>query len=1131
MAVKATTVPFSGGQDSTVDKHLAGLGKLRTAINARLDADGRIVVRAGYTALGVTTYGVGNHVAYDLFELDGRLCSLGDRRGDGHATDVFEFVEGGAATWKPTAPTGSVADVPPLPRGTRLVELGRPPDQRGGVSSFDVAALGGFVLLAYNDDGTPPLGAVMLMRAGSGQILLATSFDGGTSDPRFTLQTIALTSRFWVVGLTTATTDVTARRIDPATDEAFVIGHVTLLNNAGGFSIIAAERVTGIDQFVVASVSAAGALVVRRFDSAGGLLVPSGGQYATIAGLTANYLAVEADTTANQLTVAVVDGNTLKLYSWNLATGAQIGAPPFTPAEVVGETCQNVALVRADVSRVRVLVSVSSIGTPDVKRVLQWRYTVSVGTFTAAVTTMGTALASGAIYISNNDTLVFGVTTDDNATTPNMLLEQGSSTDLFGVVAAKDLGFASPPLAGIPKFASDLSRTPPRYYWVHGVQSADGNSIPVVCELCLTDSGRRQIARVGRGVVISGAMPVTYDGVELVELGMVERPVIVSLTPSVSTGELESAATYSYIATRRWFDTLGRLHRSPISLPVDVTMGASDNTIAAVVSGAHTARHSRYSAPLGSVVCTELYRTRAIVTKTQPTVTGDQNASPPIGVLNGSQLFIFTFDISGGASATVTFGAGATTIAAVLAAINAVAAGRYIATNAAGGVAITSLGTGGAFDYVQINGTASALSILGFTDGQSANGTTEIDRGDVFHLTTSTYSTVGGIPGDRVALTDIRDDDADSAGLQSQAVLYTQLESPLDDHSPLPSDRVWSGLERLEVAGHPQRATWTSSKQLEQGFAPAFADQGQPGFSGELVESIEAVITQQRSKLYLTRKGIWQVDGAGPALNGQGSFSRANRVFSDGGLVADGWRSLLETAQGTWMQLGSDKLYLMPAGGAPVWAGFPIRELLRTYPVIVAATLTGNDQLAAFALQTTAGTSGRIALYDLRRGVWFVDDVGVTPVALADYGGRLCFADTSGIVYMQDTAAGSGTFVPLTLATAYATIFGVSGQGAAPRVYVVGQWLGDCTLQLLVDYDDGVGFVTAGTFALTAANGYATGKTVREEFELAVEDCSQFALEVLVTGTNGSAGLAVVAFEVHAERDAGPALLGDSFRR
>ncbi len=1131
MAIKAITIPFSGGQDSTIDRRLAGLGKFRAITNGRLDADGRMVSRPNYTQLGTTTYDTGTFVAYDLFELDGRLCALGDRFALGYPTDVYEFVDSGAAAWRPSS-RGSSADNHRLPRATGMRELARPPDQKGGVSSYDVAALGGYVLLVFNDDAAAPSGSSMLLKANSGQQILFEEFLGAGTTLRGLLQAVALTSRLWALGVSTNTQSLSARRIDPATETGWTpVSNLT--TDVNGYTALAAARVVGAEQFVTVTRSGAGSMLVRRFDSAGTVIVPSGGQYAAVAGVTASFLAIEADSAANQIVVAVSNAGVLQVHSWNLATGAVLATPPDTPTEVATETCTNVALVRTGADQTQVLATVTSLGTPDVTKVLKWRVTPSTGVFTSAIPVTGSALCSGAVSVNDTqEKVVFGVVTDDPATTPNMLLELARDSDEVVPIAVKDLGFASPPSGGqLPRIAIDTSQDPDRYYWAHAVQGADGASIPVVCELRLNDPGRRQIARIGRGAVISGAMPCWYDGAQLVELGFPVRPRIVSLTSSNGAGELASGATYHYVAVQSWFDALGRLHRSPVSAPVELVLtDTTHDTVAAVITGQHSYRSNHGSAPQGSVVRTDLYRTRAIVTKTQAVIIGRISVSPPPVVLNTLTLQIYVSDLTGEQLFIVTFDAGSVDASAIAADINAVTTGRVTASNSGGAIALT-LDDAGAPNQIWVTG-GTAIEELGFIDNDTAIGVTEVEEGDTFHLTATAYTTVGDDSGARIAITDVRDDAADSDGIASQAVLYTLLESPLEDCSSLPADRIWAGIERLEVAGHPQRETWTSSKLSEQGFAPAFAAQGVPGFGGELVEGIEAVVTQGLSKLYLTRKSLWQVSGEGPRLNGEGRFSGARRIASDGGLVEDGWRSLLETAQGTWMQLGGDKLYLMPEGGAPQWAGFPIRELLRTFPVVAAATLTGNDQLAAFAIHNSTKTSGRIVLHDLRRGTWMVDDVGAVPIALADYQGRLCYATTTGAVFMANASAGSGAFVPLTVDTSLATIGGAAGQIGVTHVFLVGELTGEATVQLLVDYDDGAGFVSAGAaIAMTAGNGYTVGRTIREEWDLALEDCQQFALRVVTSGSSGSAGLALVAIEVHAERDAGPALLGDSNRR
>lgn len=1125
MALKTTVIPVDGGHDTSIDKRLSGLAKFRQVVNGRLDADGRIVSRPRYVQIPSTTYGAGTFNAYDLFELDGRLCALADRLSLGFPTDVFEFISGGGASWRPTDTVSTT--FPRLPRGTGLRELPRPPDQQGGVSGFDVAALGGFVLLVYTQAGFLLNGYAMLMRSPDGQTILVRELSDAVV-PRKRLRAVALTTRFWLIGTNQDTDIIKGDRIDPASATAWTTGP-TLLSLGSNFSLLDAAKVGGADQFVIAAFNAAGNLTVRRYDSAGTLIVPSGGQYATIGSLVATFLAVEADTAGNSVNVAVVHSGTLRVYSWNLATGATIGGAA-TPAEAVGETATNVALTRSSSTTLHVLATMTTIGTPDIVHVYRWIYTVATQAFGAKVNVAGHRLASQAVQPdTGNVTAVFGVVNDEAATTPAMLIEHGAGDDIVTVLATKDLGIAAQPVTQLPKIALDSSQTPARYYWAHSVESNDGASIPVVCELRLNDPGRRQIVRVGLGAVIAGACPCWYDGVQVVEMGFTQRPHIVSLASSNSSGTLLPNGVYSYVILWSWFDSLGRIHRSPVSLPVQITMGTADDTVVAVVSAPLTGRWNRGSAAIGSTVRFELYRTRVIQTKTAATVTGTAVVDPPSAVLNGQTLQLFVTDSAGTDPFVITFDAGDIDPTNIIAQINAVTTTRLVATNSSGRIKLTTVETGAGV-LIQIFGTTGA-TILGFPANTTVEGTTENEFGETFHLTKVDYVQVGVDAGFPNTIVDTRDDGTSSTGLASQPVLYTQLESPLGDHAPPPADYVWWGNERVELAGLPKRSGWESGKAVDTVRAVAFAPGGTPGFSGELADTIQAVVVQDVSKLYFTRRAIWQVDGEGPDESGRGGFFASRRVFTDGGLVADGWRSILETSAGTWFQLDGDKLYSAAPGGAPQWTGFPIRELLRLFPVIVAACLTNNDQVAAFALQNTAGTSGRIALYDLRRKMWFIDDPSAVPKALADYQGRLCYIDENNDVFIADDIAGTGTFIPLTLETGNATEFGAGGQGSVPTVVLIGLLLGECTLELQVDYDDGAGFVTAGTFALTVANGYAVGQTIREEFEVAKQDCSSFALKVLTTGTINSAGLALVALVAFTEREEGAALLGNAFRR
>lgn len=1128
MALRPIVIPLDGGHDTTVDKRLAGLARFRSVVNGRLDADGRVVSRPRYQQLGTTTFGSGTFAAYDLFDLDGRLCALGDRLGRGYPTDIFEYVNAGVA-WRPTDSTDPAGGViPRLPRGTGMRDMPRPPDQESGAVAADVAATGGYVLMVWQPGGSAPLAYAQVINASAAQTLLVREFTSGEACKL--VRAVATSGRLWMVGANSGLDTITGYRFDPASSTSFTASS-SLITTAGDFTVIDAAKVGGADRFAVAAADTNGRMRVRVFDNTGTVVVPSGGQYADVTSIDADSIAVEADTTGNSLNVAISDNGTLKVYSYNLATGATLGSPPATPATAVGETATSVALVRSSSTTIHVLATITSIGTPDVPRVFRWIYTTGTQTFGSDQFVIASTLSSGGVQPDTGvATCVFGIVRDDAETTPNMLVEHSADDDLVAPIATVDLGLAATPFIQVPHIAADTTVTPAKYYWVRLSETNDGSNNPVVSEIMLSSSARRQVTRVGRGAVVAGACPVWYDGVQLVEIGFTQRPYIVSLTGSNSTGELLGGATYSYSALQEWFDALGRVHRGPVAIPEDVTLASTDDTVTAVIGTAITLRHNRGSAAYGSVVRDELYRTRTIQTKTTAEIVGTGNLQPPSSSLSGLTLIVVQFTIGVGFNVyTTTFAATDDTAAEVVAAVNAVI-GATLTASAPEGVLVITHDTPGEGTGIII-GAGTANAILGFTAGDRSDGTTENEAQEVLHLTETAYRAVSLSCGGRDTITDVRDDAADTDGIASQAVLYTQLESPLDDHHPGPADYVWAGNERVFAAGLPSRSSWKASKSFDPVRAPAFASEGRSNFGNEIAEGVEGIIVHDVSALLFTNRGIWQVDGEGPEDNGQGKFQAARRVFTDGGLVRNGWRSLLKTAIGDWFQLDDDKLYVIAPGGAPEWVGFPIRELMRTFPVVAAACLTQNDNMAAFALQNSAGTSGRIALFDLRRKIWFVDDVGACPQALADYQGRLAYVDENHLVWLQDASAGSGTFIPLTVTTGHATEFDIAGQGAPCSVMLVGELLGECMAALTVDYDDGLGPVSAGSFALTVANGYTVGQTVRLEFMLAQQDTSSFALGLTTSGSSNSAGLAPVAVVVYAEKDSGPALLGDRFRR
>src|SRR6187399_2472353 len=194
MAVQVVTIPLNTGCHEETDIRVLSDGRLRTVRNGRLDREGRLRVRAGYTAIHPGTYGSGSAdlVAYDLFSFRGRLVALGDRLGKGFATDLFEYVDE-AESWRSQATATSYTI--PLPRATALRNVANIGQAIGPAGTdCSVAAAGGLVCHVYAGSGGTAA-RVLVSKADTDQTLIHDVLLTDASH-----HPVALASRFAVPG-------------------------------------------------------------------------------------------------------------------------------------------------------------------------------------------------------------------------------------------------------------------------------------------------------------------------------------------------------------------------------------------------------------------------------------------------------------------------------------------------------------------------------------------------------------------------------------------------------------------------------------------------------------------------------------------------------------------------------------------------------------------------------------------------------------------------------------------------------------------------------------------------------------------------------------------------------------------
>jgi hypothetical protein len=211
------------------------------------------------------------------------------------------------------------------------------------------------------------------------------------------------------------------------------------------------------------------------------------------------------------------------------------------------------------------------------------------------------------------------------------------------------------------------------------------------------------------------------------------------------------------------------------------------------------------------------------------------------------------------------------------------------------------------------------------------------------------------------------------------------------------------------------------------------------------------------------------------------------------------------TPIGAFFQMAPDKLMLLGRDGSVSWIGQAIRATLATYPVITGAVHIRSQMAVVFSCTNNAGSSGVLLVYDLRRSVWYVDTVG--PVtAVSEYQGRLAYI-SGGTVYLQDATAGSGTFVSSRLQTAYLPVTKRLGWGMVYKFGLLLTALGACSVQCLVDYCDGNGFVDHGTETIAGTEGDTerfwsakVAKTARFSVRFVVTSASSNSLGIALRG-------------------------------
>ncbi|HKO90006.1 MAG TPA: hypothetical protein VJU61_02575 [Polyangiaceae bacterium] len=379
---------------------------------------------------------------------------------------------------------------------------------------------------------------------------------------------------------------------------------------------------------------------------------------------------------------------------------------------------------------------------------------------------------------------------------------------------------------------------------------------------------------------------------------------------------------------------------------------------------------------------------------------------------------------------------------------------------------------------------------------------------------------------DTAATTTINDGVSDVTA-QTREVLYTQSQKPTANVAPPACQFMAVGRDRVICGGLANPYLVQLSQPFFPGEPVEWASPNNLAHTVRLPEPVTGVACPGDSFVVFTDAGVYEIPGEGPQRNGTGEFFAPRTIASDGGCID--WRSIVETDRGTFFQLDTDKLYLLGRDGPATWVGQPVRDTLEAYPIITGAVLCTATQRVVFSAQNEVGNDGVLLVYDLRRGVWGTDDVGAVD-AVTEYLGRLAYVQ-GGIVYLENEApgSGSGALPMLSVRTGSFRLFSAMGCGDICKIGLLGTYLGDCTVEGFISFDDGKTWTSMGTVAVTSANtelgnpvsgaALASGDPVSLSFVPKRRNVDRFALRFDVSnGTDtGGVRLHMIGLEVEAQ--------------
>ena len=582
-------IPFASGTREDVDPKVMPEGALKRVENLRLRRDGRLGVRYGYTALSLVGQD-GTIVPYDLTTFNGRLLAFAAPSGYSTPNDLHEFVNQTQYAWRGTDSNSDTRLCPV----TSVRDLGRVPSQGISTEIVDVAAGGGLVAMVWQNSNTASTINIF-------NPVTDASVHCGTLGSITSPRVVAVGSVFFILGVSGST--IVLKRFNPATDN----GTVNLTDAFGSgdaveyFDAATNEAGTG---FIVGLARSTPTVTLKLFNSSG-----TATQTITGPAVALDMLTVFQQSTRAHLLAVEADGE-VDIYTYELSGGTLENSN--TDISGVGHVtaCQPGMCVANGTTDLLVMYGTHDITIPIEDTIYMLRVTPSTDALVSSSSWNGAILNSKPVKIPDGE-LFLAIIRDSVSTFAN-------AAGLVGIAASKQaeqLAWYNDPgvsaLTDLTKLAHVvIDSSTGKVYGVKLVRDATAFGNPVVVEMVI-GTGRRQTAVIDNQLYIASGSPQIFDGRQLIEAGFQARPYIAQAVASNGIGSLPSNTLILVCATFEWTDSQGRLHTSEPSEVVEVTMGASDDTIAVTVTTPLSTRCSNNTEFYGGACRVVVFRSLA----------------------------------------------------------------------------------------------------------------------------------------------------------------------------------------------------------------------------------------------------------------------------------------------------------------------------------------------------------------------------------------------------------------------------------------------------------------------------------------------------------------------------------------